>query len=561
MKMNKIYKLAALVLGASILATGCIKETFPHNGSTTFDEIEKSDFASEALASAIPAILIRNNIFGSEYHEDFGYPSIMATFDRAIGEILPMGVNQYADRFQYYSYQFSVGPTGYCSFVWNHYYQFIKVTNDIIKLINDDSKESAIQLGIAKTFRALYYLDLARFYDPLYAKATEVESYMAELENVKGLTVPIVDENTTEEMAKNNPRRPREEMFQFIFDELNEAEVLLKDYTPSSKNHPSLAVIYGLKARAYLWLGGFEENYDTAVYPDVLTNNAAYEKAAEYARKAIDTSGCTPLTEQEYCDPITGFNKANHAWMWALIQSSETILSNLHTWAAHMCCEGGWGYGSAALPGVRRKSYERMSDSDFRKKLIIGPNTTYNDYKDVTTLTRAEWSSFGLLGGNMQAYAHLKFRTNGGEKTNESVGNVVDIPLMRVEEMYLIEAEATAHYNATAGQALIESFMRSYRDPKYQMMSLNLIDEIVFQKRVELWGEGVLFFDFKRLDMGLDNAYSDTNAPAGLDFFSEGRCPVWNICIPTSEVQHNKALQGKNNPDPSMTLKAKSDVF
>ena len=484
----------------------------------------------------------------------------MATFDRAIGEILPMGANQYADRFQYYHYQFSVGPTGYCAFVWHHYYQFIKIANDLIK-VSDDSEE-AVQLGIAKTFRALYYLDLARFYDPLYAKSTEVPSYMAELANVEGLTVPIIDENTTEEMAKNNPRRPREEMFQFIFEELNEAETLLKEYTPATKSLPSLAVVYGLKARAYLWLGGFEEGlYDTAVYPDVLTGNAAYRKAAEYARLAITESGCTPLTEAEYCDPVTGFNKVNNAWMWALIQSSETILSNLHTWAAHMCCEGGWGYGSAALPGVRRKSYERMSDTDFRKKLIVGPNTTYNDYKDVTTLTRAEWSSFGLMGTNMQAYAHLKFRTNGGEKTNESIGNVVDIPLMRVEEMYLIEAEATAHYAPADGQALIESFMRSYRDPKYQMMSLELIDEIIFQKRVELWGEGVLFFDFKRLDMGLDNAYSDTNAPAGLDFYSEGRCPIWNICIPTSEVQQNKALQGKTNPDPSMTLKAKIDVF
>jgi hypothetical protein len=60
--------------------------------------------------------------------------------------------------------------------------------------------------------------------------------------------------------------------------------------------------------------------------------------------------------------------------------------------------------------------------------------------------------------------------------------------------------------------------------------------------------------------MGIDNAYEGTNAPAGADFETQGRCPAWNICIPNAEVQQNKALDGKNNPDPSQTLKAKSEM-
>lgn len=559
MKMRKIYKLTAMLLGSMILATSCIEETFPLNGTGTSDMINKSEFAANGLEAAMSAILITNNVYGWDVHGDFGYPSLMATYDRVIGEVFPVGTNQYRDQFQNYAYQMYIGPTGFCAYIWYHYYQFIKITNDLIKTCgkNENLKE---QRGVAKTFRALYYLDLARLYDPLDAISTEVATYQSELANVAGLTVPIVDENTTERSAKNNPRLPREQMFQFIFNDLNDAENCLTDFVPNAKNIPSLAVIYGLKARAYLWLGGFKEQYDATEYPDVLTGEAAYRKAAYYARLAITESKCTPLTESEYCDPINGFNTINNAWLWGMIQSSETVLSNLHTWAAHMCCAAGWGYGSGALPGVRRASYERMSDTDFRKKLIVGPNTEYKDYKDVTNLTKSEWTTFGIDATGMLPYANLKFRTNGGEKTDSSTGNVVDIPLMRVEEMYFIEAEATAQYDAATGKTLIESFMTSYRDPKYSVQSLDLIDEIIFQKRVELWGEGLLLFDFKRLNMSLDNAYEGTNTPAGLDFHSYGRCPAWNFCIPTAETQQNRAIQGKNNPDPSMTLKPKNEI-
>jgi len=566
MKMNNIYKLTALVLGASVLATSCIQETVQLSGSATTEQVGGSPFAADGMIASIPTILITNNIYGQDFQEDFGYPTIFATFDHAIGEVFPS--NSYSggspgyDWFNYYHYQQVIGPTGYCGIVWYHYYQFLKATNDLISVCGD-SDLLKHQRGIAKTFRALYYLDLARFYDPLYAESTERPEYQAALASVEGLTVPIVDENTTEAMAKNNPRRPREEMFQYIFDNLNDAEECLEDYRQTVKNLPSLGVVYGLKARAYLWLGGFEEGmYDTAKYPDVLTGNAAYRKAAEYARKAITASGCSPLTEQEYCDPLSGFCQINNAWMWGMIQSSETILSNLHSWAAHMCTNAGWGYGATAQPGVRKATYERMSNTDFRKKIIVGPNTTYKDYKDVTCLTEEEWEKFGYEGLGIHTYSHMKFR-NHGEKTSAIIGNVVDIPIMRVEEMYFIEAEATAHYDEGAGKNLITSFMTSHRDPNYKVQvgvtGDALIEEIIFQKRCEFWGEGVLFFDFKRLNYGIDNAYEGSNVPLGTDFSTKGRCPAWNVCIPEAEIQQNTALAGKNNPDPSGTLKPKSE--
>ena len=96
----------------------------------------------------------------------------------------------------------------------------------------------------------------------------------------------------------------------------------------------------------------------------------------------------------------------------------------------------------------------------------------------------------------------------------------------------------------------------THRDPKYSADNKsNLIDEIMFQKRVELWGEGIVFYDFKRLDMGIQNGYTGTNVPSDSRVNVSGRAPWWNFCIPESEVIQNLALEGKNNPNPDGLIK------
>ena len=557
---NRLYIFALVLLGASFFATSCIQEEFPYGSSATKDQIEDSSFAADGMIAAAPASMITNYL-GIGEHYDFGYPGILASLDRAIGEVFPSnaysGGNQYYDRFQVFMYHIGLGPSNTLasSFLWYNYYQFIKSANDLI-LVCGENEALAEQRGVAKAFRALFYLDLARLYDPLYAESTEKPRYTVALEDVEGLTVPIVDEHITEEIAQNNPRVPRDEMFRFILSDLNDAKTCLADYAPTAKNVPSLAVVYGLMARTYLWLGGFTETYQ-----GLLTGTAAYKEAAKYARMAIEASGCTPLTEAQWVDPKNGFNKVNNAWMWAMMQSSDTVLNNLLSWAAHQCCEAEYGYGAMTQPAMRRASYERMSDTDFRKRLVYGPEKTYADMKDITNIPESRWTIFSEEKKGARVYAHFKFRTNSGELTNYSIANVVDIPLMRVEEMYFIEAEAMAHYSEAEAREKITSFMTSYRDPRYSIpASGDLVEEIIFQKRCEFWGEGIMFFDFKRLDMGIHNAYDGTNAPAGADFETKGRCPGWNYCIPLAEVQQNVALKGLNNPDPSSTLKAHSSM-
>lgn len=554
MKMNQIIKFTAVLLGSAVVFAGCIEETFPESGYATGGQIAESPFAQDGVLSAMPTILITNYV-DIEEHFDFGYPGMLGAMDRLAGEVFPVagnlpGGNQYYDRWQAYLYPCNsdgLDANGYVSpFFYKNYYQFVYAANEAITLFSQN-EDSAQNLGVAKAFRAFFYLDMARLYDPLPAKAA-VGSY--DVSAVAGLTVPIAREGMTMEELENNPRATREEMFTFIFEDLDAAEKLMADYTPATRNLPSLAVVYGLKARAYLWLGGFDEQY--AAIP---TGEAAYRKAAEYARKAIVASGAPITSEAQWLDKTTGFNTVISSWMWAMIQSTDTVLNNLLSWTAHMSPDAIWGYGNGAQPGISVFSYNRIAATDFRKKIFVVPDRNYAAISPYTNLTAAEFEGEDAMAP-IAPFTSFKFHTNGGEKRNYSLGNVTSIPLMRVEEMYLIEAEATAHYDAAAARPLLQSFMAT-RAAGYSIPAGNdLVEEIIFQKRIEFWGEGIILHDLKRLNMSMQNGKSGTNAPSMAQISTDGRAPWWNCVIPLSAVQQNKALSGKNNPNATYTYKS-----
>ena len=125
--------------------------------------------------------------------------------------------------------------------------------------------------------------------------------------------------------------------------------------------------------------------------------------------------------------------------------------------------------------------------------------------------------------------------------------------------MYFIEAEAMAHTNPAKGLELLNSFMKNYRDPQYNCTSTEsraLVEEIILQKRIELWGEGRTFFDIKRLNLSVVRAYDGTNVPSPVRYNTNGR-PAWtNLVLPKYEGVYNTAVTYYNNPDPSEKYKA-----
>ena len=550
----KTLKYISIALGL-VLATGCIKETFPQGSTQTSAQVAKSASALAAMVNAIPSSMTTTDFLGylGTYndHTDFGYPGIAFRTENMLEDVVTSGENPYYNRALQYAQNQAQGSTYiYCAYFWDAYYTYIKSCTDIISTIDPaTANEDALNyLGIAHAYRAMFYLDLARLFEAKPNKYTDVSG-------VLGLTVPLVTEATTESSATNNPRLPREEMYAFILSELEKAEAYID---PQSKAYakPSLGAVYGLYARAYIEMGASGDE-------------GAYAKAAEYADKAITESGKTPLTQAQWEDPANGFNNgaANNSWIWGLPVSAENV-GNILCFTAHMASEGTWGDAPLSQISVSKRLYDQISDKDFRKHSWLDPAYIADpaakqpyDYKFAGDDAAKQAFLNGGMNPAAKPYQNIKFRPKGGETVDYTNGNPTDFPIMRVEEMYFLKAEALAGDGKIAdAQAVLNDFMKTrILDGSYSCSSYSdfesFTDELLLQKRIEFWGEGILIYDYKRLDEGITRGYKGTNQAAVYCYNSEGRSPQWNIVITRGEFQANKGItDATNNPDPSNTL-------
>jgi hypothetical protein len=265
---------------------------------------------------------------------------------------------------------------------------------------------------------------------------------------------------------------------------------------------------------------------------------------------AIDESGATPMSADEWENPASAFAVATDAWMWYLSYSAEEM-GNLCNYCGWASAEADWGYSSLTCPMIDAALYNHMAPTDIRKRVFLNPNKF--DYYEYKTSRDRQFIE------DAPDYLALKFRCRSGNWEDYATGGATDVPIMRVEEMYLLEAEAVgASQGLAAGLDLLNAFMVKYRQPNYKYTTEDLREfqlEVLTQERIEFWGEGNAFPNAKRLRPGVMQNYSGTNAPA--DIFKincQDIKPNWNLVIPRSEYQNNKALEGKNNPDPTQAV-------
>ena len=552
---NTILKVSA-ILAAAVFSASCIQESVPVGGSVTQAQVSASDFALMSMINAMPASMSTSGTGGyaGSYgdHTDFGIPGIHLRLEHMLEDIATMADNPYYNRFYAYDLNQAQGHQyTYCAYFWDMYYTWIRLANDVIAsmvpAIEDGADEETLvelkhNLGQAYAYRAWCYLDLARLYEPKDNVEAPVPA------EIRELTVPIVDENTTIEDCKKNPRVIREEIYQFILDDLKRAEENLNPAV-TTFSQPTLTMVNGLYARTYLELG-----YERTGY-----NKEMFAKASEYARKVISESGKSPLTKEQWTNPTTGFNSAssNNAWIWGLALSAEN-LNNLLTFTSHMSTEAAWGYACYAQFGVSQLLYDAVPETDFRKLSWLGPDKdTWTSGKYRFAGTSSDLQAFLNGQGRPAAkpYMTLKFRPAQGECNDFNVGNAIDYCLMRIEEMYFIEMEAEYHLDAAKGVNLLCEFMHDYRDASYNRIQAGadfatFKKELLLQKRIEFWGEGILLYDYKRLDEPINRSAS--NHAGVFKLRTQRRSPQWNIVITRAEFQSNTAInESLNNPDPS----------
>ncbi|WP_075965776.1 RagB/SusD family nutrient uptake outer membrane protein [Parabacteroides massiliensis] len=600
----KKYKLL-LAAFAFIGLNSCIDETLPTE-YVLDKQIQASESALNGMVNSIYTSMAgyKNSDGGLEM---ISYGSMRAMLEHGTTQLVCSGANGYNTMGAYCNG--AVSATGsnrglYPSYL---YYAYIKNVNDIIGMIdaNDMDETKKAYLGISYAYRALYYLDLVQIME--YKKPTDSRYNFVSPENdLTNLGVPIVTEKTTSEEASNNPRASVDAVYDLILSDLQQAETYLTGYNRTDKTQPNLAAVYGLYARAY---SNLASRVKTSV--DHKDEAGYWKKVEEYTNKAIAIADCTPLTEAEWTDPVNGFNNRNsqNSWMWATsISEGNTSASSTGSFVFAMIfgTETNFSvYGWRVGRSLDRKWYERLSDNDFRKKSWLAPNFFYESKnqkenepylveKDAdgkfinnkwsvngvnTSTTQSDWSDdysgYGPAKYQYQLnssaswirsrinssngfqswpwlYVNIKFRPHNGDYRTYTVGGATDYPIMRIEEMYFLKAEAILHTTGVSAAATALEDIVKTRNSTYTCTAATdaaFLDEYIFQKGVEFWGEGINYFDAKRLEVGIHRAYKGSNCERyqhclDMDGVYVGWTPGWN----QAELNANPAIYHYNNP-------------
>jgi len=381
---------------------------------------------------------------------------------------------------------------------WYLYYRFTANANMIINNIDNavgPEAEKNIIKGQALVYRAWSHFNLVQLYAKRYVKGAQ---------NTQ-LGVPLMLTNNID----GQPRNTVEEVYAQVLTDLDEAIVLLQDYNRANKSHMNAAVAKGIKARVAL-------------------AKQDYVNAAAWAADA--RAGLPLMSTAQY---TTGFNDyTNPEWMWGshVIPDQTTYFYSFFAYMSR-------NFSSTNIRGnpkaINSLLYDNpiFTDTDVRK-------ANFDPTGQHATLNPPLPSNFTRF-----PYTNQKFLAAGGA---DSRGDVV---YMRVAEMYLIEAEAYARMGGHDDEALAAlNTLREAREtvPGNYVPSINtgqdLIDEIMLNRRLELWGEGFRFTDLKRLDQALDR----TGANHQINLCVEMTIPAgdtrWQWLIPKQEMDANPEM-------------------
>lgn len=449
-------------------------------------------------------------------HNDFGYPSLMLWLDTRSGDMT--GVNT---GYNWYNSPAALSDVASANtygshYAWKYPYANISVANTILYRVGSETSTDPNEMFViaqARAYRAFDYWVLAQLFQHNY-KGHE-----------SAPCVPLItSDNMLSAKTGGAPRATVQEVYGQILADLDVAIDYLTrcGVNSQSKQLISLATAYGLRARVHLTMH-------------------SYAEAAADAAKAIGSFVGCPVPVSEVAYP-TFYSMDMDDWMWGIHPDADSrvVTSGIVNWPSHMVTLDGNGYaGTGVWRKISRALFDRIPDSDIRHGWWLDRGSRS---ENLTPTLQSFCDGWGV-----SPYANVKFGFGEG-----AVVGSQDIPMMRIEEMYLIQAEATAMSgDVDRGAAYLRDFMRSFRDPVYELPAITTAEdlqaEVWMQRRVELWGEGLAWFDLMRLGKGIDRRGGDWtsewcfNVPAG--------DPLMIFPIPASEIAANPLItEEDNNP-------------
>ncbi len=529
--MKLIKKIYILALGG-IIFTSCVDlNTKPEDGTFTSDQ-------KQQVVASLPQRLAADvngmfSIIGKQYcvygaatsrDDDAGYPTVCLSQDLNGPDMVGDNGNynwfsvssSYEDRTDTYANPYMR---------WAVFYNQLKLANDILATIPPETTDAKLKVykAQAQAIRAFDYLSLVPYYQFKY-KGHESEP-----------SVPIITENM-EGDPSNNPRAPLSDVYTLIMNDLNDAIAGLAGYVRANKSEIDQKVAYGLRARANLYM----ENWAAAASDA----SAAMVGYTPYSRAQVSKPAFIDATDQN--------------WMWAIIITPTNMPDAYPSWPSVLGSFSGDSYSAAVgcYKSVNRLLFDKIPSTDVRKGWWVDANLQSPNLATVT------WN--GVTGNAVAPlsitdvklpfipYTNIKFGQYGFIGNNINAG---DWCIMRVEEMILKKAEATAMSSTVAaGKQILEDFVKTYRDPSYSSVATTAAgfqDEVWLQRRIELWGEGFSMSDIMRLGKNVVRFTSGitTNFPDAFKFNVASNDGFLLLRIPQKETNTNRGipLSANNN--------------
>jgi len=473
---NNIFKL--LLFSLAIFFIACSEdnlETVPTDRVSRDDLFKTTQGAQTAMNGVYRMLYTSSEDWTpSNTHQNFG---IMSTklYTSLMGE--DMVQDAQGNGWFYFDYRFDV-RSRYTSAswrpyaTWNYYYQIVSNVNYVIAaeetMVGDPEAIENI-LAQAYTMRAYAYFILIQSFQQTYIGH----------ESAPG--VPLYTEPTTFE-TEGKGRGTVEEVYTLINADLD-AAIEKFGANKNSQEHISHADYY----------------IANAIKANVALVQNKWADAVTYSEEALSKPNLAMLSSST--DLHSGFNSVklkDVMWGGEIIADQSGIYASFF---AHM--------------DASAERYARSS-----RKCIY--NWLYNHIPS-TDVRKAWWNGSKDGGTNVtKPYNQVKFRYSNKDS------DLGDYIFMRAEEMQLVLAEALARNNQlTEAREVLVQLMK-LRDPSYLTSLENitlsnqhtmgsmgnpttLLDMILLQRRIELWGESERIFDILRLKTGFDRNASGSN--------------------------------------------------
>lgn len=374
---------------------------------------------------------------------------------------------------------------------WNKAYALILNCNTLLGSIDNHQNiftgsNYYIIKGEALALRALLHFDMLRLFGPVYSKDCDKKA------------IPYYDKqtNTPEDILT------AKQVAEHVVADLEEARTLLANdpvrtegtrmnsSTDGSSNflrYRALRLNYyaveALLARVNLYIGNKTDAYKYAI--DVIRSS---------------DNGVFPFVDKSL---VTGSPADPDR-----IFSSEVIFALTNTSRGKLF--------TSFFDPSRLPNYVFRMDNDLMDKRIYGGAAATGGYQDDYRY-RMNWVA---TGSNRYLYKYRDMTASG------SIQNTM-MPMLRLGEMYLIAAEAQSN-DLKAGVSFVNTLRRNRGVASLQTLTTDLLENEYIR---ELYGEGQLFYLYKRLNTDVITSASTSKNPKASD-------KIFVVPMPDSETEN-----------------------